>query len=115
TDSQLTHMGDLYYMATTKAMNDMYTSMVAKIKNTQQYLYQQQPLAIVTKNNNGRDGTLFTNNGTGAYKKDVNPGPPQLVLSTEDYMRLRRLLDDGSTPELEMDISVKFSTTDLGG
>jgi hypothetical protein len=115
TDSQLTHMGDLYYAAPNKAMTDMYTSMVTRIKNTQQYLYQQQPLAIVTKNNNGRDGTLFTNNGTGAYKKDVNPGPPQLVLSTEDYMRLRRLLDDGSTPELEMDISVKFSTTDLSG
>ena len=112
-DSMLTHMPDLYMY--TRAMAQFYLPIATKLKNTRQYLIQQAPLAIISKNPNGRDGTLFTNNGTGAFKKDVNPGPPQLVVSTEDYMRIKRLLEDGTVPELEMDIAVKFYSNDLNG
>jgi len=113
TDSQLTHMGDLYYF--TRSMAEFSIPMMERMKNIREYLYKQAPLAIITKSNNGRDGTLFTNNGTGAFKKGINPGPPQLVLSTEDFMRIQRLLEDGSKPELEMDISVRFISDDLSG
>lgn len=113
TDSQLTHMGDLYMF--TRSMADFYMPMMTNLRNTAKYLIQQGPLAIISRNANGRDGTLFTNNGTGAFRKGVNPGPPQLVLSSEDFLRLKRLMDDGIKPELEMDISVKFLSDDLNG
>jgi len=112
-DSMLSHMPDLYMF--TRAMATFSFPMINKLKNTRQYLIEQAPLAIISKNANGRDGTLFTNNGTGAYKKGVNPGPPQLVVSSEDFLRLKRLLEDGTKPELEMDVAVKFYTNDLNG
>ena len=48
--------------------------------------------AIVTKDYGGSDGTVYAD-AIDSYKKDGNPVVPKIILSTEDFLRIQRLLD----------------------
>jgi carboxypeptidase Q len=68
--------------------------------------------AIVTKDYRGRDGTVYAD-AIDSYKKDGNPIVPKLILSTEDFLRIQRLLDSNIPVKLDMDIKTKFYSDDL--
>ena len=112
TDSQVVRMGDTYWI--TRKMVDFYIPFIRKRKNVKAYLMQQGPAAVLIENGEGRDGTIFVD-GTSAYKKDETPGKPQLVISTEDFLKLRRLTEGGTKVQLELEVKVGFLNNDLRG
>jgi len=59
----------------------------------------------------GEAGLLFVQ-GTDAYKKDVQPGPPGLVMALEHFGRLERLLDRKVPVQMELDVRNKFYEDD---
>ena len=68
--------------------------------------------AIVTKDYGGRDGTVYAD-AIDSYKKNGNPVVPKLIVSTEDFLRMQRLLDSNIPVKLDMDIKTKFYSDDL--
>lgn len=74
----------------------------------------EKPALLLTMNARGTDGTVFVQSG-GQYAKDSVEGTPSVVLSSDDYLRLQRLVNAGIDVELEADIKTKFFTEDLKG
>jgi len=68
--------------------------------------------AIVTKDYGGRDGTVHAD-VIDSYKKDGHPVVPKIILSTEDFLRVQRLLESNIPAKLDMDIKTKFYANDL--
>ncbi|HUG39274.1 MAG TPA: M20/M25/M40 family metallo-hydrolase [Longimicrobiales bacterium] len=53
--------------------------------------------------------------GTGAWRKDTPVGPPELVLSHEDYGQIWRNVKRGIPVRLELDVRNRFHEDDLQG
>jgi len=62
----------------------------------------------------GSDGTVFTTNGA-SYADTAKAVAPELETSSEDYLRILRLVNAGQKVELEADIKTQFFTDDLQG
>jgi len=62
----------------------------------------------------GSDGTVFTTNGA-SYADTAKAVAPELETSSEDYLRILRLIKGGQKVELEADIKTQFFTDDLQG
>jgi carboxypeptidase Q len=74
----------------------------------------EKPSLVLSINARGTDGTVFVQGG-GDYKKDAAEGPANITLSSDDYLRLQRLVNAGIPVELEADVKTKFFTNDLKG
>ena len=74
---------------------------------------KERPALILTMAIRGTDGTIFVQSGGGA--KDSVEAPPSLVLSSDDYLRIQRLIDGGQKVEIEADVKTKFFGDDLQG
>ena len=57
--------------------------------------------AIVTKDYGGRDGSVYADI-VDSYKKDGHPVVPKIILSTEDFFRVQRLLESNIPVKLDM-------------
>ena len=68
--------------------------------------------AIVTKDYGGRDGTVYAD-VVDSYKKDGHPVVPKIILSSEDFLQVQRLLESNIPVKLDMDIKTKFYANDL--
>jgi len=79
-----------------------------------EFLGKEKPALILSMNANGTDGTIFVSGG-GSYAKDSEEGPASLMLSSDDYLRLQRLLEAGVKVELEADVRTRFFTDDMKG
>ena len=75
---------------------------------------KEKPALVLTMNQNGNDGTVFVASG-GQYAKDAPEAPASVALSSDDYLRLQRLIEDGIKVEIEADIKTKFFDDDLKG
>lgn len=73
---------------------------------------QEKPALVLTMNAGGNDGTVFVSSG-GQYGKDALEAPASVALSSDDYLRLQRLIEDGTHVEIEADIKTKFFDDDL--
>lgn len=72
-------------------------------------------LALLTMSGTpGRDGTLNVA-GRAGYAKGYEPSLPEMVLSAEDFLRIRRLLQTSGKVTLELDIRCQWYTNDLKG
>ncbi len=78
------------------------------------FFIQEQPGLVLSMNQNGNDGTVFVSGG-GSYSKDGKESPAMVMLSSDDYLRLQRLVDAGTKVEMEADVKTKFFTDDLQG
>jgi carboxypeptidase Q len=76
-------------------------------------LAQEKPM-LVLYNSRGSDGTIFVQGG-GQYTKDAPEVPASVVLSSDDYLRLQRLVMAGIPVELEAEVRTKFFDKDLQG
>jgi len=86
---------------------------VEKAKERFYSLLQKKGVAaIVTKDYGGRDGTVHAD-VIDSYKKDGHPVVPKIILSTEDFLRVQRLLESNILVKLDMDIKTKFYANDL--
>ncbi|MFI5187112.1 MAG: M20/M25/M40 family metallo-hydrolase [Chitinophagales bacterium] len=75
---------------------------------------QEKPALVLSMNANGSDGTVFVSSG-GQYSKNSPEAPASVMLSSDDYLRLQRLIEDGTRVEIEADIKTKFFDDDLQG
>lgn len=74
----------------------------------------ERPALILTMNGRGNDGTIFVSGG-GSYQKDQPEAPASIVLSSDDYLRIQRLIKAGVPVEIEADVQTKFSDKDIKG
>lgn len=79
-------------------------------KKLRAFLTEEKVLAALNVTR-GEDGTIFVQEG-GSYKKDEQTGPPNLVVATETYNRLYRLVEKKKPVELEIDVKATFSEED---
>lgn len=70
--------------------------------------------ALLLSLSRGAHGTLFTTNGA-SYAEDAAPVLPELEMSSEDYLRILRLIKGGIKVEMEAEIKTQFFTSDLQG
>jgi carboxypeptidase Q len=74
----------------------------------------ERPALVLTMTGRGTDGTIFVSSG-GQYARDAPEAPASVVLSSDDYLRLQRLINAGIPVELEADIKTRFFTNDMKG
>ena len=89
-------------------------SRFAMQRRMNEMINQEKPALVLTMNQNGNDGTVFVASG-GQYAKNSPEAPPSVALSSDDYLRLQRLIGDGIKVEIEADIKTKFFDDDLKG
>ena len=77
-------------------------------------LNKEKPALVLTMNPRGNDGTLFVSSG-GSYQKDAEIAPASVVLSSDDYLRIQRLVEAGIPVTLDVEVKTKFYTDDLKG
>ena len=111
-DSVLDKLPDTYMLQ--KKMLDNYVPIITKGYNTKLYLQSKGAVALLTENAGTRDGTLIVQ-GTPGYAKGYIPSLPELVISTEDYLKLQRLEEDNKNVSLQMNVQNKFYDNDLTG
>lgn len=73
--------------------------------------YKKEKVALVLNTSRGSDGTLFVASG-GAYAIDAENPFASVTLSSDDFLRIQRLVAAGKKVELEADVKTKFYTTD---
>lgn len=77
-------------------------------------LFITEKPALILSISRGNEGTVFVQSG-GQYTKDAPEMPASVVLSSDDYLRLQRLVDAGIPVEIEADVKTKFFDKDLQG
>ncbi len=75
---------------------------------------REKPALLLTMNQRGTDGTLFVGSG-GFYHKDSAAASASVVLSSDDYLRIQRLIEAGIPVTLEADVKTRFFDEDLKG
>jgi carboxypeptidase Q len=76
-------------------------------------LASEKPM-LVLSTQRGNDGTVFVQGG-GAFTKDAAEGPANVALSSDDYLRLQRLVSAGIPVQLEADVKTSFFDKDMKG
>jgi len=74
----------------------------------------ERPALVLSMSRAGNDGTLFVQNG-GSYAKDAENNYAWVMLSSDDFLRIQRLVDAGEKVELEADVKTKFYPSDIKG
>lgn len=76
----------------------------------------EKPALVLSMNGRGNDGTLFVQNG-GSVDKDkmADNNYAWVMLSSDDYLRLQRLVDAGEKVQMEADVKTKFYDKDIKG
>jgi carboxypeptidase Q len=74
----------------------------------------EKPALILSMAGRGTDGTVFVQSG-GSYAADGPMTPASVVLSSDDYLRLQRLVKAGVPVQLEADVKTTFFNKDLKG
>lgn len=71
-------------------------------------------VALILSRTRGTHGTFFTSNGA-SYAVDAKPVAPEIEMSTEDFLRILRLVKAGIKVEFEADIKTEFHDKDTRG
>lgn len=74
----------------------------------------EKPALVLSMSRSGNDGTLFVQNG-GAYTKDAVNNYGFVMLSSDDYLRIQRLVMAGQKVEMEADVKTTFYPDDIKG
>lgn len=74
----------------------------------------ERPALVLSMNGRGNDGTLFVQNGGSADKGAAN-NYAWVMLSSDDYLRVQRLVDAGEKVKLEADVKTRFYDKDIKG
>ena len=75
---------------------------------------QEQPALVLSINGRGNDGTVFVQNG-GSYAKDAENNYAWVMLSSDDYLRIQRIVMSGQKVEIEANVKTKFYDKDIKG
>jgi len=121
TDEQLDKMANAK-PDTTRRQQQNFSPEVMAARRQQQALVRQmdgfykaeKPALVLSVNGRGNDGTLFVQNG-GSYSKDSTKYYAWVMLSSDDYLRIQRLVEAGEKVEMEADVKTKFYNSDIKG
>lgn len=91
-----------------------YASLFKKLFLVRQYLASKGAAAYLSASHHGRDGTIFVDGRT-YYAKGYEPPLPEITVSTEDMLRIARLLRSSQEVSLEMNFQGKWDSTDTKG
>ena len=72
----------------------------------------EKPALVLSMSRAGNNGTLFVQNG-GSYAKDAENNYAWVMLSSDDYLRVQRLVSSGQKVEIEADVKTKFYDDDI--
>ncbi len=75
---------------------------------------KEKPALVLSMNGRGNDGTLFVQNG-GSVDKGAQNNYAWVMLSSDDYLRLQRLVAAGQKVQMEADVKTKFYDNDIKG
>ncbi len=75
---------------------------------------REKPALVLSMNGRGNDGTLFVQNG-GSVDKGAENNYAWVMLSSDDYLRIQRLVNAGQNVQLETDVKTKFYDKDIKG
>ena len=74
--------------------------------------YKKEKPALVLSVGRGTEGTVFVQGG-GSYAKGIDSNYAYVMVSTDDYLRIQRLVMAGEKVNIEADIKTKFYDDDL--
>ncbi|MBI5858574.1 MAG: M20/M25/M40 family metallo-hydrolase [Sphingobacteriales bacterium] len=74
----------------------------------------EKPALVLSMNRAGNDGTLFVQGG-GSYAKDGENNFAYVMLSSDDYLRIQRIILSGQAVQMEADVKTTFYDNDLQG
>jgi hypothetical protein len=86
----------------------------AEMRRIGEMLNAEEPALILSMTASGNDGTIFVQGG-GSYAKDSKPAPANVVISSDEYLRIQRLIQNGMPVKVEAEIRTRFITDDLNG
>jgi Iap family predicted aminopeptidase len=75
---------------------------------------QEEPALVLSMTARGNDGTIFVQGG-GQYLPGTPDAPASVVISSDEYLRLQRLINAGIDVSLEADVQTKTYTDDMKG
>ena len=75
---------------------------------------KEEPALILSYGARGTDGTIFVQGG-GAYTPNSPVAPANVVISSDEYMRIQRLLEANIPVTMEADVRTSFFTDDMKG
>lgn len=84
------------------------------MRRMNELISQEKPALILSMSASGNDGTVFVSSG-GSYAKDAAEAPANLMLSSDDFLKIQRLLEAGQQVKIEADVKTKFFTRDMQG
>lgn len=84
------------------------------LRNAITVFLREENVGLILSMARGTDGTVFTTNGA-SYADTAKIAPPELETSSEDYLRILRLVKAGQKVEMEADVKTQFFTDDLNG
>lgn len=79
-----------------------------------EFYKNEKPALVLSMSRSGNDGTLFVQNG-GSYAKDADNNYGYVMLSSDDYLRIQRLVLAGEKVQMEADVKTSFYTNDIKG
>jgi len=83
-------------------------------RSMNEMISKEKPGLILAMSANGNDGTIFVSSG-GSYNKNAEEAPASVVLSSDDYLRIQRLIESGIPVSIEAEVRTKFYNDDLKG
>jgi hypothetical protein len=110
TDSELVNIEDQHMLS--KEMLKMFVPTIIKKLNAIKQIQQLGALAIVEMTREQADGAVFVD-GFSGWKKQNQPALPMLLMGKEDYLKIERLLNDGTAVSLDLDIKTTLYGDDL--
>ena len=78
------------------------------------FFKNEHPAVVLSMSARGNEGTLFVQNG-GSYVKDAVNDYAWVMLSSDDYLRIQRLVNAGVPVQMDADIKTTFYNDDLKG
>lgn len=75
---------------------------------------KEQPAVVLSMNRLGNDGTIFVSGG-GSSAKDARNNYAYAMISSDDYLRIQRMVLAGQKVSMEAEIQTSFFDKDLNG
>lgn len=83
-------------------------------RQLENFYKNEKPALVLSMNGRGNDGTLFVQNGS-SPSRDSSRYFAWVMLSSDDYLRVQRLVESGQQVELEAEVKTKFYDSDIKG
>ena len=80
----------------------------------QRMIAEAKPALWLQMNGRGNDGTIFASGG-GSYAPGTPNAPASVMLSSDDYLRIQRLIQAGEKVTMEAEVKTRFYTDDMKG